>query len=89
MRRGADEYLIYHPNAAANGKEARADISRNARLRLDLRDTRGPFSVEWYRVEDGVTYDVGIIQGGKEIDLASPWTGHDVVIRMVSVSDSK
>ena len=88
MRRGTDEYLIYHPNAAADGKDARVDISINARLRLDLKAAHGPFSVEWYRAEDGTTNNGGIIQGGKEIELVSPWIGHDVVIHLVKVSDS-
>jgi hypothetical protein len=88
MRRGTDEYLIYHPNAAADGKEARVDISRNACLRLDLKAAHGLFSVEWYRAEDGTIYDGGVSRGGKEIELISPWTGHDVVIHLVKISDS-
>lgn len=87
MRRGTDEYLIYHPNAAADGKDARADISRNACLSLDLRAARGLFSVEWYRAEDGTTHNGDIIQGGREIKLASPWTGHDVLVHLVRISE--
>ena len=89
MRRGTDEYLIYHPNAVADGKEASVDISRNSRLRLDLRVAHGLFSVEWYRAEDGTTHNDGIIEGGKEIEFASPWTGHDVVMYLVRISDSE
>jgi hypothetical protein len=85
MRRGTDEYLIYHPNAAADGKEARVDVSRKVRLRLDLRVAHGLLSTEWYRTEDGTAYDGGIIQAGKEIELTSPWIGHDVLLHLAKI----
>jgi len=89
MRRGTDEYLIYHPNASSDGKETGTDASRKARFCLNLQIAHGLFSVEWYRAEDGITYDGGIIEGGKEIEFASPWVGHDVVIHLVKIPDTK
>jgi len=89
MRRGIDEYLVYHPNAASDGKEAKADVSGKARFLLDLRANHGLFSVEWYRTEDGISYDDAIIKGGKEIEFISPWVGHDVLLHLVIISDSK
>ena len=89
MRRGIDEYLIYHPNASIDGKETGTDASRKARFCLNLQIAHGLFSVEWYRAEDGITYDGGIIEGGKEIEFASPWVGHDVVIHLVKIPDTK
>jgi len=83
MRRGTDEYLVYHPNAAADGKEARVNDSRNAGLKLDLQDAHGRFSVEWYSAEDGTSQDGGMIEGGRKIEFVSPWTGQDVVLRLV------
>ncbi|MGH7179639.1 MAG: DUF4038 domain-containing protein, partial [Tepidisphaeraceae bacterium] len=82
MRRGTDEYLIYHPNAAAEGRETKPDTARRVRLRLDLRKAHGRFTVEWYRAEDGVAQKGVAIEGGREIELISPFTGHDVVLRL-------
>ena len=53
MRRGQDEFLVYHPHAAADEQAAHATAGTTARLRLDLRDAPGIFAVEWYRAEDG------------------------------------
>ena len=82
MRRGYDEFLVYHPNAAADGKEARADATKTARMRLDLKDAVGTFQVEWFRVHDGMAQDAGTIQGGTERELVAPWKGQDVVLRL-------
>lgn len=82
MRRRADEYLVYHPNAAADGKEARVDATKSARLRLDLRAVRGRFAVEWYRALDGAAQDGGTVAGGRQREFTSPWAGHDVVLRL-------
>lgn len=83
MRRGQEEFLIYHPNAAAEGRDAKVDASRKARLRLDLRAAKGPFAVEWYRAEDGLVHDGGTVEGGHAAEFISPWAGHDVVLRML------
>ncbi len=82
MRRGHQEFLIYHPNAAGEGRETKPDTARKARLRLDLRGARERFAVEWYRAEDGVAQKGVAIEGGREIELISPFTGHDVVLRL-------
>lgn len=82
MRRGRDEFLIYHPNAAADRQDAKVDANRTARLRLDLREVTGSFTVEWYRAADGATHGGGIVEGGRMADMAAPWPGHDVVLRL-------
>lgn len=82
MRRGQEEFLIYHPNAAANGREANVHAQRTARVRLDLRQAAGPFTVEWYRAHDGIAQPGEQITGGKETELAAPWPGHDIVLRL-------
>lgn len=82
MRRGQEDFLVYHPNAADDAQEARPDPQATARLRLDLRAAKASFTVEWYRVEDGAVCDGGTVEGGKPVDVRSPWTGHDVVLRL-------
>ena len=86
MRRGQEQFLIFHPNAAADGKESKVDASRKASLRLDLRGASGRFAVEWYRAEDGVVHDDGTVEGGEQRDLTSPWTGSDVVLRLLKTT---
>jgi hypothetical protein len=83
MRRGREEFLVYHPNAGADGKEAKPDASRGVRLRLDLRLVGGTFLVEWYRAEDGASRDGGTVEGGQWSELVSPWIGHDIVCRLI------
>jgi hypothetical protein len=55
MERDKSEFLVYHPNAVADGKAARVDESKTARMRLDLRDAPETFQVEWFRAYDGVS----------------------------------
>lgn len=83
MRRGWQEFLIYHPNAAADGKEARVDGAKMPGVVVDLNAASGQFAVEWYRAEDGKSQVGDDLAGGKEIQIASPWSGHDVVLRLV------
>jgi hypothetical protein len=82
MRRGRDEFLVYHPNAAEDGQNAKPDAARKARVQLDLKAATGTFAVEWYRAEDGATHDGGTVEGGAVVELAAPWAGHDVVLRL-------
>jgi hypothetical protein len=82
MRRDWDEFLLYHPNAVADGRDANVDANRSARVRLDLQEAAGTFRVEWYRAADGETGDGGSIAGGGLTDLFAPWVGHDVVLRL-------
>lgn len=113
MRRGQQEFLIYHPNAAADGKEARVDGGNTPGVVVDLSAASGRFAVEWYRAEDGKSQEDDdillplpppnlppddrdktgegerggrgtlFLAGGNEIKLASPFPGHDVVLRLV------
>lgn len=82
MRRGREEFIMYHPNAAADGREATVDANRTAGLRLNLKEAPGSFALEWYRAQDGETRDAGIVEGGREISLVAPWSGHDVLLRL-------
>lgn len=83
MRRGQDEFLLYHPNAAADGREAKVQSERKARVCLDLHKADDSFAVEWYRVHDGIAQQGEPITGGKEVVLMAPWPGHDVVLRLI------
>lgn len=84
MRRGTSEFLIYHPNAAADGKAAVVDTTKTARIRIDLRDAPGTFRAEWFRAYDGVSASAGTIAGDSQPELIAPWKGQDVVLRLVS-----
>ena len=83
MERGTDEFLVYHPNAAADGFSAEVDPTRTARVRIDLTDAPGVFRVEWYRALDGVARDAGTVDGGAPRELMAPWEGQDVVLRLL------
>ena len=84
MQRGKSEFLVYHPNALADGKAARVDATKTARMRLDLKDAPGSFQVEWFRAFDGVTAKADTIQGAAEREFVAPWKGQDVVLRLYS-----
>jgi hypothetical protein len=82
MRRGREEFLLYHPNAAGDGREAQV-TNKTARLRLDLHEATGQFSVEWYRASDGATQKGEAVNGGTPIELTAPWPNADVVVHLV------
>jgi hypothetical protein len=84
MRRGQQEFLIYHPNAVADDRHARPDDARTPGVIVDLSRARGTFAVEWYRAHDGTAQSGGTIAGGKPQTLRSPWRGQDVVLRLVA-----
>ena len=82
MQRGKSEFLVYHPNALADGKAARVDASKTARVRIDLRDAPGSFQVEWFRAYDGVSAPSEKIAGGAAREFVAPWKGKDVLLRL-------
>lgn len=82
MRRGHEEFLIYHPNAASDGQEANVDASQTVRLRVDLRGATGRLGVEWYRVENGEATGGEETTAGDWRELTAPWPGDDVVVRL-------
>ncbi|HWI56623.1 MAG TPA: hypothetical protein VNZ22_05320, partial [Bacillota bacterium] len=82
MERGQSEFLVYHPNALADGKAARVDKSKTARMRIDLRDAPGTFQVEWFRADDGVSATGNTMEGGAQRECVAPWQGQDVVLRL-------
>jgi hypothetical protein len=86
LRRGTSEYLVYHPNAAADGQSANVDAAKNARVRVNLSAASGSFQVEWFRVHDGVAQGGGTVSGGAARDFTAPWTGHDAVLRLKAAS---
>lgn len=83
MRRGGDEFLAYHPNSTSAGRTAQADAARAARLWLDLNTVPGRFEVEWLRPHDGANARGATVEGGRKVELVSPWIGHDAVVRLV------
>src|SRR6185437_11933129 len=83
LGRGRDEFLVYHPNAAADGFSAEVDSTKTARVRIDLTDAPGVFRVEWYRALDGVVQDAGPVDGGAPRELMAPWQGQDGVLRLL------
>lgn len=83
MRRGHDEFILYHPNARSAGKNSRVEAGVTAALSLDLSRCPDRFSVEWFRPGDGIVHDGGVIVGGTTVTLTAPWPGHDAVVRLV------
>lgn len=82
MSRGREEFLIYHPHAAADEQHARPHDSTAAALSVDLRGTSGSYTIEWYRAADGQVRADPPIAGGDWRELAAPWIGADVVVRL-------
>lgn len=83
LRRGRQEFLIYHPHAAADEQAAEVNSSGAAQLRLDLRAAKGTFSVEWYRALEGQSQNGTDVTGGDWRELTAPWSGADVVVRLL------
>lgn len=83
MRRDQTELLVYHPLAAVDAQPAQVSMNRSARLRLDLRNHSGTYSVEWFRAEDGQSQRGEIVSGGEWRELTAPWKGADIVLRLV------
>jgi hypothetical protein len=81
-RRGQDEFLIYHPNAAADGQNARPYADRAPAMTIDLGAAPGQFEVEWLRANDGVTQTDSLLKGGTPQTLRSPWKGADCILRL-------
>lgn len=80
VRKDHEEYLIYHPNAKAEGKAAEADATRTAGMRLELRAASGFFAVEWYDPGTGESRPAANVEGGRMLELRAPWAGTDVVL---------
>ena len=75
MERGHAEFLVYHPNAAADDKASRVDEAKTARMRIDLKNAPGTFQIEWFRPYDGVAQKAGTVDGGIEREFVAPWKG--------------
>jgi hypothetical protein len=82
MERGHNEFLVYHPNAAADDKASHVDEARTVRMRIDLKNAPGTFQVEWFRPYDGFAQNAGTTEGGVEREFVAPWKGRDVVLRL-------
>lgn len=83
MRRAHQEFLIYHPHAAADEQAAQVNTVAAAQLRLDLRAAEGNFSVEWYRAADGHSQTAADVTAGDWCNLTAPWPGADVIVRLL------
>ncbi len=81
-RRRHEDFLIYHPNAAADGREARVDATKQPGLSIDLTRVAGTFTVEWYRVTDGTPEAGPPMNGGQRVELRAPWRGEDCIVRL-------
>jgi hypothetical protein len=82
MRRGSEDFLVYHPHAAADGKAANVKPDTPAQLALDLTQAPGEFTVEWFRASDGTALPAPKVRGGTLVTLTAPWLGADVVLRL-------
>jgi hypothetical protein len=89
MRRGKQEFLIYHPHAAGDEQAAQVNMDGPAKFRLDLRAAEGKFSVEWYRAEDGQAQDGAEVTARDWCQLTAPWSGADVIVRLLENDVSK
>jgi hypothetical protein len=83
-QRGAlDELLVYHPNAANSRRFAEVNRETTAAIAVNLSDSFHTYTVEWYRAEDGVAQMGPPVDGGQDVVLTAPWTGYDVVLRLI------
>jgi hypothetical protein len=80
MRRGNAEFLVYHPHATSDDRQARVRADATAQVQIDLRQAEGTFSVEWFRAEDGQSQEGQAVTGGDWRTLTAPWGGADVVV---------
>ena len=91
MRRGGNEFIVYHPNysaADAGGPGSTPDTTVAAGMHLDLRSYPGTYQVEWYRPHDGLAQTGGTVSGGAVRDFTAPWVGYDAVMRLVLTGSS-
>jgi hypothetical protein len=88
MQGGTDEFLVYDPNAGQQGAYAHLDGGRTASLTLDLTSAPGTYQVEWYRPTDGAAQGGDPISGGGPVTLTAPWTGTDVVLRLLVMPET-
>lgn len=82
MRRGQAEFLIYHPHATSDDREARVQATTAANFQIDLRQVPGAFAVEWYRAADGAVQTGEPVVGGDWRELVAPWKGRDCFVRL-------
>lgn len=84
MKKGMDTWLVYHPNAAANGRAATVNDSECARFELDLSGTgETAYAGEWVNCSNGKAMPVEQpIIGGEKRTFVAPWQGTDVVFRL-------
>jgi hypothetical protein len=85
MRKGYEEFIIYHPNAYRTGTKALPDENRHASLYVDFIiniffGLPVSYDVEWYRPADGESVKGGQIGGNGRIKFVAPWKGTDAVL---------
>ena len=87
MRRGFEEFVIYHPNACRAGTGALIDENRYASFHIEFALNRflgKPviYDMEWFRPSDGESLKDRQISGNDRIKLIAPWKGTDVVLHL-------
>jgi hypothetical protein len=83
-RRAWHELLIYHPNAAGEDRHVHADPARTATLTVDLSPSASAYLAEWFDLASGESLEGGVFLGGAPIELAAPWQGRDVLLRLLA-----
>lgn len=97
--RGIDEYLVYIPNAndgessgfdqgtISTREQSRqtAALNTSQTSQIDITLPSGTFSVEWFRPDNASVLTGNSVNGGT-VRLTSPWSGTDVIVRLLRTS---
>lgn len=82
MRKGNEEFILYHPNALKKGANTLIDKDNTVHIQLDLGQSNSDFNVEWYRPDKGESFNGGVIKGNANAELKAPWKGTDAVLHL-------
>jgi hypothetical protein len=65
---------------ANRGKEYLVYLPEGQNVMVDLAGYPGPFEVEWFNPGNGESKNAGVIEGGKELSITSPFGAADAVL---------
>lgn len=82
MHRKFQEFIVYHPHAGSEERDAHEKMGTTAKLAIDLTAAKGEFNVEWYRAIDGLAQQAPSVMGGQSLEFVAPWPDADVVLRL-------